>query len=91
MCCERRALRSPDANAAVAGGRGPGVTIVHKANVLPVTDGLFRETVLRVARESYPDVRVEEQLVDSCVYVVALYAVPGDAHHRPAPRRADIA
>ncbi|KJE93771.1 isopropylmalate dehydrogenase [Capsaspora owczarzaki ATCC 30864] len=48
----------------------PGkVTIVHKANVLPITDGLFRETVLAVSKESaYKDIIVEEQLVDSCVY-----------------------
>jgi homoisocitrate dehydrogenase len=31
----------------------PRVTIVHKANVLSLTDGLFRETCLAVARE-YP-------------------------------------
>lgn len=40
------------------------VTIVHKANVLKVTDGLFRETCLRVATE-YPDVAVKEMLVDA--------------------------
>ncbi len=42
----------------------PLVTIVHKANVLKLTDGLFRESCLAVARE-YPDVRVEEMLVDA--------------------------
>ena len=47
--------------------RTPMVTIVHKANVLSLTDGLFRETALAVAQE-YPDVAVEEQLVDSMVY-----------------------
>jgi len=40
------------------------VTIVHKANVLKLTDGLFRESCLAVARE-YEDVRVEEMLVDA--------------------------
>jgi homoisocitrate dehydrogenase len=39
------------------------VTIVHKANVLRVSDGLFREAALEVARD-YPDVAVEELLVD---------------------------
>lgn len=48
-------------------GRRPLVTIVHKANVLSLTDGLFRETALAVAQE-YPDIGVEEQLVDSMVY-----------------------
>lgn len=40
------------------------VTIVHKANVLKLTDGLFREACRAVARE-YPDVRAEEMLVDA--------------------------
>ncbi len=40
------------------------VTIVHKANVLKVTDGLFRESCLDVARD-YPDVNVQEMLVDA--------------------------
>ena len=43
------------------------VTIVHKANVLNLTDGLFREVCLAVARE-FPDVEVEEQIVDSMIY-----------------------
>ncbi len=47
--------------------RKPLVTIVHKANVLSLTDGLFRETALAVAAD-YPDIAVEEQLVDSMVY-----------------------
>jgi homoisocitrate dehydrogenase len=47
--------------------RPPRVTIVHKANVLSLTDGLFREAALAVAAE-YPDVAVEEQLVDSMLY-----------------------
>ncbi|MBX3013188.1 MAG: isocitrate/isopropylmalate dehydrogenase family protein [Caldilineaceae bacterium] len=47
--------------------RPPLVTIVHKANVLSLTDGLFRECALGVA-QAYPDVQVEEQLVDSMVY-----------------------
>jgi len=40
------------------------VTIVHKANVLKLTDGLFRETCLEVARE-FPDVQTNEMLVDA--------------------------
>ena len=43
------------------------VTVVHKANVLSVSDGLFRECALGVAY-GYPQVEVEEQLVDSMVY-----------------------
>jgi homoisocitrate dehydrogenase len=41
------------------------VTIVHKANVLKETDGLFRECCLRVAAE-YPTVSYNELLVDAC-------------------------
>jgi homoisocitrate dehydrogenase len=40
------------------------VTIVHKANVLKVTDGLFRECAVQVARD-YPDIGVNEMLVDA--------------------------
>jgi homoisocitrate dehydrogenase len=40
------------------------VTVVHKANVLRETCGLFRAAALAVA-EQYPDVAVDEQLVDS--------------------------
>jgi homoisocitrate dehydrogenase len=43
----------------------PRVTIVHKANVMRETCGLFRATALRVAEE-YPDVAHEEMLVDNC-------------------------
>jgi homoisocitrate dehydrogenase len=45
-------------------GRPPCVTVVHKANVLTLTDGLFREACLRVAAE-FPDVNVSEMLVDT--------------------------
>ncbi len=40
------------------------LTIIHKANVLPLTDGLFRRAALEVA-EDYPDVQVEDMLVDA--------------------------
>lgn len=43
------------------------LTIVHKANVLRVTDGFFREVALEVAA-SYPDLYVDEVLVDSMAY-----------------------
>ncbi|KAF8915813.1 mitochondrial NAD-homo-isocitrate dehydrogenase LysB [Mucidula mucida] len=46
------------------------LTIIHKSNVLSVTDGLFRETVRSVATADpkYQDVTIMEQLVDSAVY-----------------------
>jgi homoisocitrate dehydrogenase len=45
-------------------GRGK-VTVVHKANILRQSDGLFRKVAFEVA-ESYPDIRLEEMLVDTC-------------------------
>ncbi|EKM80469.1 hypothetical protein AGABI1DRAFT_113649 [Agaricus bisporus var. burnettii JB137-S8] len=49
------------------------LTIIHKSNVLSVTDGLFRETVRAVPKlpktnGKYDDVTIAEQLVDSAVY-----------------------
>ncbi len=41
------------------------VTVVHKANVLRQTTGLFRRVALEVAQE-YPDIPVEDMLVDTC-------------------------
>lgn len=48
----------------LARGRRRHVTVVHKANVLVETDGLFRRTALEIARE-YPDLTVDELLVDT--------------------------
>ncbi|CAG0930121.1 homoisocitrate dehydrogenase [Thermoflexales bacterium] len=45
-------------------GQPSMVTIVHKANVLKVTDGLFRECALQVAKD-YPEIAVREMLVDA--------------------------
>lgn len=45
-------------------GRQPHVTIVHKANVLRVSDGLYRGVALEVAKE-FPDVATSEMLVDN--------------------------
>ncbi|MDD9954124.1 MAG: isocitrate/isopropylmalate dehydrogenase family protein [Candidatus Woesearchaeota archaeon] len=41
------------------------VTIVHKANVLRATCGLFREVALEVAND-YPNIEMNEQIVDAC-------------------------
>ncbi|CAG8612095.1 4820_t:CDS:2 [Funneliformis mosseae] len=45
----------------------PKVTIVHKSNVLSITDGLWRESVRSVKENNhkYDEVDMEEQLVDS--------------------------
>lgn len=47
--------------------RPPRVTVVHKANVLPLTDGLFLSSALKVAK-AFPDVALEEQVVDTVAY-----------------------
>jgi homoisocitrate dehydrogenase len=44
--------------------QGTVVTVVHKANVLKVTDGLFRECALAVAQD-YPEIMVKELLIDA--------------------------
>lgn len=41
------------------------VTIVHKANVLRQTTGLFRRVAYEVA-QAYPDIQAEDMLVDTC-------------------------
>ncbi len=51
-------------------GRPGRVTLVHKANVLRVSDGLFREAALAVARD-YPEVVLDELLVDVAAMRVA--------------------
>ncbi len=43
------------------------VTIVHKANILPQSDGLFRRVALEIA-EQYPDLETDELLVDTAAY-----------------------
>lgn len=43
------------------------VTIVHKANILPQSDGLFRRVALEVS-EKYPDIHTDELLVDTAAY-----------------------
>jgi len=43
------------------------VTIVHKGNVVPQTDGLFRRVAYEVAK-TYPDVETDELLVDTAAY-----------------------
>ncbi|HXX92204.1 MAG TPA: isocitrate/isopropylmalate dehydrogenase family protein [Planctomycetota bacterium] len=40
------------------------VTVVHKANILKLTDGLFLETAREVARD-YPAIAVEDRIVDT--------------------------
>jgi homoisocitrate dehydrogenase len=58
MACEQAMQRSK------LRGLPAVLTVVHKANVLKLTDGLFRECALKVAAE-FPQIEVKELLVDS--------------------------
>jgi homoisocitrate dehydrogenase len=40
--------------------------VVHKANVLPLTSGLFLDTAMDVIRREYPDVEAHDIIVDAC-------------------------
>jgi homoisocitrate dehydrogenase len=64
----RRASLRPES------ARQAKVTIVHKANVLKLSDGLFREACLGVAA-GYLDVETEEMLVDTAA--MSLVRDPG--------------
>jgi homoisocitrate dehydrogenase len=52
--------------------KDPLVTIVHKSNVLSLSDGLFRECALKVAKE-FPAIKFEEQIVDSMLLKMIQY------------------
>jgi len=49
--------------------KAPHVTIVHKANILGVTEGLFLDCCKEVAKE-FPDIPWDSQLVDGFMYKV---------------------
>lgn len=41
------------------------VTLIHKANIMKVTDGLFLEVSRRVAKD-FPDIQHEQMIIDNC-------------------------
>ncbi len=47
------------------------VTVVHKANILKLSDGLFLEVARRVARD-YPEIEFEEAIVDATAMKLVL-------------------
>ncbi|WP_319945207.1 isocitrate/isopropylmalate dehydrogenase family protein [Nocardia macrotermitis] len=69
--CERIAHEA----CALAATRGKHLTIVHKANVLPMTMGLFRDVCYEAAA-GYPDLRVDDEHVDAAA--AHLVRAPGD-------------
>ncbi|HCW20579.1 isocitrate/isopropylmalate family dehydrogenase [Achromobacter sp.] len=74
QCCERIARSAFE----LAMTRNKHVTIVHKANVLKLGDGMFIDTCHEVARE-FPDVAVDDVIVDAMM-----------AHVVRAPQRYDV-
>jgi 3-isopropylmalate dehydrogenase len=73
-CCERIARSAFE----LAMTRRRHVSIVHKANVLKLGDGMFIEECQRVARD-FPEVRVDDFIVDAMM-----------AHVVRAPQRFDV-
>ena len=73
-CCERIARAAFE----LAMTRKKHVTIVHKANVLRIGDGMFIDACHAVARE-FPEVRVDDVIVDAMM-----------AHVVRAPERYDV-
>lgn len=74
FCCERIARSAFE----LAMSRRQRVSIVHKANVLKIGDGLFIDTCHAVARE-FPEVQVDDFIVDAMM-----------AHVVRAPQRFDV-
>jgi isocitrate dehydrogenase len=40
------------------------VTCAHKANIMKITDGLFLETFYKIAKQEFPDVKVDDAIID---------------------------
>lgn len=74
QCCERIARSAFE----LAMQRGKHLTLVHKHNVLKVTDGMFLDACHRVAAQ-FPQVRVDDFIVDAMM-----------AHVVRAPERFDV-
>ena len=73
-CCERIARSAFE----LAMQRHRHVTLVHKHNVLKITDGIFLDACHRVAQD-FPDVKVDDFIVDAMM-----------AHVVRAPSRFDV-
>jgi 3-isopropylmalate dehydrogenase len=74
VCCARIAESAFE----LAMTRGRHVTIVHKANVLKIGDGMFIDECRRVAQR-FPEVRVDDVIVDAMM-----------AHVVRAPQKFDV-
>jgi 3-isopropylmalate dehydrogenase len=74
LCCERSARSAFE----LAMTRGKHVTIVHKANVLKIGDGMFIDICHQVGKE-FPHVQIDDFIVDAMM-----------AHVVRAPQRFDV-
>lgn len=74
LCCERIARSAFE----LAMTRNQHVSVVHKANVLKIGDGMFIDLCRQVARE-FPEVTVDDFIVDAMM-----------AHVVRAPQRFDV-
>ena len=74
LCCARIARAAFE----LAARRRKHVTIVHKANVLKIGDGMFLEECHKVARD-HPDIAVDDIIVDAMM-----------AHAVRTPERFDV-
>ena len=66
VCCERIAKTAFE----LAMTRKKHVTIVHKANVLQIADGMFIDICHEVGK-SYPEVKIDDFIVDAMMALVA--------------------
>jgi 3-isopropylmalate dehydrogenase len=74
LCCERIARSAFE----LAMTRNKHVSIVHKANVLKIADGMFIDICLQVGKE-FPEVKIDDFIVDAMM-----------AHVVRAPQRFDV-
>ena len=74
QCCERIARVAFE----LARGRKKHVSIVHKANVLKIADGMFIDICHQIGKE-FPDVAIDDYIVDAMM-----------AHVVRAPERFDV-
>lgn len=51
----------------IASRRRKHITVVHKANVLSLSDGLFRDTVYELGKTVYPNIVIDEMYIDAAV------------------------
>ena len=73
QCCERIARTAFE----LAMTRNKHVTMVHKANVLKLGDGMFLEMCRQVAAE-FPEVRVDDVIVDAMICLLYTSPSPRD-------------